>query len=144
MMHTHKLHLLKKSGANRKQAYADREEFTDRRASYKTKRKKKRVILFIYAKPAPTGSNKTVCRVGGSVDVDGSTSPHLPEARCRALRQSWTENGSLWPALNGTRTHAYKRQVDRERETVIAVTMLYRNIRLYVQQDSYLSHFLPL
>lgn len=107
-------------------------------------KEKKRVILFIYAKPAPTGSNKTVCRVRGSVDVDGSTSPHLPEARCRALRQSWTESGSLWPALNGTRTHAYQRQVDRERETVIAVTMLYRNTRLYVEQDSYLSHFLPL
>lgn len=39
----HKLHLLKKSGANRKQAYADREELTDRRASYK----RKKVILFI-------------------------------------------------------------------------------------------------
>lgn len=126
MMHTHKLHLLKKSGANRKQAYADREEFTDRRASYKTKRKKrkKRVLLVIYAKRASTGSNKAVCRVGGSVDVVGSTSPHLPEALCRAPRQSWTENGSLWPALNGTRTHACQRQIDRERETVIAVTML--------------------
>lgn len=107
-------------------------------------KEKKREILFIYAKRAPTGSNKTECPVVGSVDVDGSTSPHLPEALCRALRQSWKENGSLWPALNGTRTHVYKRQIDRERETVIAVTMLYRNIRLYVQQDSYLSHFLPL
>lgn len=29
------VHLLKKSGANRKHAYADREEFTDRSASYK-------------------------------------------------------------------------------------------------------------
>lgn len=33
LVHKHSLHLLKKSGANRKQAYADREEFTDRRAS---------------------------------------------------------------------------------------------------------------
>lgn len=36
--------------------------------------------------------------------VDGSASPHLSEALHRALRQSWTGNGSLWPALNGTRT----------------------------------------
>lgn len=36
--------------------------------------------------------------------VDGSASPHLSEARHRALRQFWTGNGSLWPALNGTRT----------------------------------------
>lgn len=34
------LHLLKKSGANRKQANADREEFTDRRASYDRKKEK--------------------------------------------------------------------------------------------------------
>lgn len=38
--HTQSLHLLKNSGANRKQAYADREEFTDRRASYKRREKK--------------------------------------------------------------------------------------------------------
>lgn len=108
-----------------------------------TRQKEKKKSDTFHLRKACT-NRKTVCRVVGSVDVDGSTSPHLPEALCRALRQSWTENGSLWPALNGTRTHVYKRQIDRERETVIAVTMLYRNIRLYVQQDSYLSHFLPL
>lgn len=69
--------------------------------------REKRVILFIYAKYTPTGSSKTACRVGGSAGVDGSTSPHLPEALYRALRQSWTENGSLWPALNGTRTRTH-------------------------------------
>lgn len=99
----HKLHLLKKSGANRKQAYADREEFTDRKASYM--REKKRVMFLIYAKCAPTGSTEAVCMVAGG--VDGSASPHLSEALHRALRQFWTGNGSLWPALNGTRTRTY-------------------------------------
>ncbi len=42
-IYKHSLHLLKKSGANRKQAYADREELTDRRASYKRERKKTQI-----------------------------------------------------------------------------------------------------
>lgn len=65
-------------------------------------REKKRVMFLIYAKCAPTGSTEAVCMVAGG--VDGSASPHLSEALHRALRQSWTGNGSLWPALNGTRT----------------------------------------
>lgn len=56
---------------------------------------------------APTGSNEALCMVRGNVDVDGNDLPHLSEALHRALRQSWTENGSLWPALNGTRTGTY-------------------------------------
>lgn len=44
------LHLLKKSGANRKQAYADREEFTDRRASYK--RQKPTSVFIIHQQEA--------------------------------------------------------------------------------------------
>lgn len=60
--HTHSLHLLKKSGANRKQAYADREELTDRRASY-IKKKKIRSVFFIDAECTPAGSPMTKCIV---------------------------------------------------------------------------------
>lgn len=36
-----------------------------------------------------------------------SSSPHLPEAPHRAHHRSWTENGWLWPALDGTYIHTY-------------------------------------
>lgn len=48
------VHLLKKRGANRKQAYADREEFTDRSASCDTERRERKesVIMMVDAKCA--------------------------------------------------------------------------------------------
>lgn len=91
---------------NRKQAYADREEFTDRRASYKRERegRKKRLSApLIDAKFAPTGRNKTLCVAGGSGGVcDGVRAAHPlflrlhielisdPGQRIDGFGQDWT------------------------------------------------------
>lgn len=70
--HINSQHLLKKSGANRKQAYADREEFTDRRANYERERQKRNSINH-WGTPSVHQQEATwLCMLGGSTGVDGS------------------------------------------------------------------------
>ena len=125
-IHTHSLHLLKKSGANRKQAYADREELTDRRASYKKEERKHPSVLFIDAKCAPTGSSQTTCVSGGCAGVnDSCSSPHLPEAPRRAHLRSWTENEQLWPALRGKQTNKQIQIHSQTRFITVKMALMY-------------------
>lgn len=105
-MHTsvpfiHSLHLLKKSGANRKQAYADREEFTDRRASYEKDReiekKPNKSALFLVC---TNRKQWDICMAGGSAGV--SVSEQLTASSWGSTYSSSPILDREWMALAST------------------------------------------